>query len=195
MKKILLFSFLILSINIVNAQFTISGKVVDESGIPLPGATIFESMTSNNTTSDFDGNFSLEVGSEGVSIIVSFVGFSPQTILAASGDLLVTLSSSLALDEVVVTSLGISREKKTLGYAVQELSGEALEDVKAVNPIESLSGEIAGLDIQSYNTMGGSANVVVRGYSSITGSNQALFVVDGTPISNITPNTSDMRTR
>ena len=193
MKKLLTFCLIVLSLNIINAQFTVSGKVVDESGLPLPGATIFESMTNNNATTDFDGNFTIEVGDEGVTIEVSFVGFDPQQIVADSNELLITLTSNLSLDEVVVTSLGISREKKTLGYAVQELSGEALEDVKAVNPIESLSGEIAGLDIQSYNTMGGSANVVVRGYSSITGSNQALFVVDGTPISNITPNTSDMR--
>ena len=119
MKKILIFCSLILSINFINAQFTVSGKVVDESGLPLPGATIFESMTNNNTTTDFDGNFTIEVGDEGVTIEVSFVGFDPQQIIADSNELLITLTSNLSLDEVVVTSLGISREKKTLGYAVQ----------------------------------------------------------------------------
>ena len=111
MKKILLICFLTLSVNLINAQFTVTGKVVDDSGIPLPGATIFEPMTSNSTTTDFDGNFSLEVGAEGATIEVSFVGFTPQTILANSKDLVITLASSLALDEVVVTSLGITREK------------------------------------------------------------------------------------
>ena len=144
MKKILIFCSLILSINIINAQFTVTGKVVDDSGVPLPGATIFESMTSNNTTTDFDGNFSLEVGSEGVTIEVSFVGFSPQTIVADSSDLVITLSSNLALDEVVVTSLGITRDKKSLGYAVATVGGDELQDVVSYNALESLQGEVAG---------------------------------------------------
>ena len=194
MKKILIFCSLILSINIINAQFTVTGKVVDESGVPLPGATIFESMTSNNTTTDFDGNFSLEVGAEGVTIEVSFVGFSPQTLVADSSDLVITLSSNLALDEVVVTSLGITRDKKSLGYAVATVGGDELQDVVSYNALESLQGEVAGLDVQSFNTMGGSANVVIRGYSTLSGSNQALFVVDGTPIDNSTGNSTDMQT-
>ena len=194
MKKILIFCSLILSINIINAQFTVTGKVVDDSGVPLPGATIFESMTSNNTTTDFDGNFSLEVGAEGVTIEVSFVGFSPQTIVADSSDLVITLSSNLALDEVVVTSLGITRDKKSLGYAVATVGGDELQDVVSYNALESLQGEVAGLDVQSFNTMGGSANVVIRGYSTLSGSNQALFVVDGTPIDNSTGNSTDMQT-
>ena len=110
--------------------------------------------------------------------------------MVTSATLDVSLQPSGALDEVVVTALGVTRDKKSLGYAVQTVGGDSMEDVKSVNAIESLQGEVAGLDVQSYNAMGGSANVVIRGYSSLSGSNQALFVVDGTPIDNETGNSS-----
>ena len=172
---------------------TVTGVITDESGAPLPGATVVNLNTSNGVSSDFDGNFSIE-SSVGETITISYVGYTDQTIqIGEENSYNILLVSNNKLDEVVVTSLGITRDKKSLGYAVQELSGEDFQDVKALNPIESLSGEIAGLDIQSYNTMGGSANVIVRGYSSLTGSNQALFVIDGTPISNSTPNTGNMK--
>src|SRR5690606_28626374 len=93
-----------------------------------------------------------------------------------------------ALEEVVVTALGIAREKKSLGYATQEVQGDEVNTVKATNFVNSLSGKIAGIDIKSSGTMGGSSNVIIRGYSSINNSNQALFVVDGVPISNINNN-------
>ena len=88
------------------------------------------------------------------------------------------------MEEVVVTALGISREKKSLGYAVQELDGDAVSDVKSVNFVNSLSGKSAGVDILQANTMGGSANVIIRGTTSLTQNNQALFVVDGVPFNN-----------
>ena len=95
------------------------------------------------------------------------------------------------LDEVVVTALGIEREKKSLGFSAQEISGEAVSEVKETNFVNSLSGKVAGLDIRQSNTMGGSANVLIRGTTSLTGNNQALFVVDGVPIDNSNTNTSD----
>ena len=141
---------------------TVTGVITDESGAPLPGATVVNLNTSNGVSSDFDGNFSIE-SSVGESITISYVGYADQTVQIGEEDsYTILLVSGNSLDEVVVTSLGITRDKKSLGYAVQELSGEDFQDVKALNPIESLSGEIAGLDIQSYNTMGGSANVIVR---------------------------------
>ncbi|MDO7726632.1 MAG: TonB-dependent receptor plug domain-containing protein, partial [Schleiferiaceae bacterium] len=98
------------------------------------------------------------------------------------------------LDEVVVTALGISREKKTVGYAVQEVAGDEVTRAKADNFMASLSGKIAGVNVTQSGTMGGSANVVIRGYKSLTGNNQALFVVDGIPISNQITNTGNQRT-
>ncbi len=98
------------------------------------------------------------------------------------------------LEEVVVTALGISREKKTVGYAVQEVAGDEVTRAKADNFMASLSGKIAGVNVTQSGTMGGSANVVIRGYKSLTGNNQALFVVDGIPISNQITNTGNQRT-
>lgn len=172
------------------AQQVITGTVSDTDGAPIPGATVTNGA-STITTTDFDGKFSIEA-EQGDVLSVSYVGYNAVEAEVTGLTLDIVLSSSTALDEVVVTALGLTREKKSLGYAVQNINGSALEDVQLFNPVEALSGEVAGLDIQSYNTMGGSANVVIRGYSSITGSNQALFVIDGTPISNSTPNDSDV---
>jgi len=156
-------------------QKVVSGNVTDENGLPLPGATIIEQGTTNDTTTDFDGNYSLEV-SDSATLEVSYVGYSTQTSnVEGSIEQDFQLLPGGQLDEIVVTALGISREKKSLGYAVQTVDGESLEDVKSVNPIEALQGEVAGLDVQSFNTMGGSANVVIRGYSSLSG---LLYQID-----------------
>lgn len=102
-------------------------------------------------------------------------------------------SDTSTLKEVVVTAMGIRRDKKTLGYAVQEVKGSAVNDVKDNNFVNSLQGKVAGLQIRQNNSMGGSSNVVIRGFSSLTGNNQALFVVDGVPIDNSNYNTSSQR--
>src|SRR5690606_18411519 len=99
-----------------------------------------------------------------------------------------------ALEEVVVTALGIARDKKSLGYATQEVQGDEVSTVKDANFINSLSGKVAGRNIKSSGTLGGSANVIIRGYSSINNSNQALFVVDGVPISNVNSNGGNQAT-
>ena len=164
---------------------TVSGTVTDENNQLLPGATIVVQGTNTGTTSDFDGNYQIRAR-QGQTIVFSYVGYATQSVVVNSTTLDVSLQADNTLDEVVVTALGITRKQKSLGYSVQTVSGESVEDVRSVNPIEALQGEVAGLDIQSFNTMGGSANVVIRGYSSLSGSNQALFVVDGTPIDNET---------
>ncbi len=94
------------------------------------------------------------------------------------------------VDEVVVTALGISRERKSLGYATQEVKGDAVSAVKSDNFINSLSGKVAGVVITRNTNIGGSTNIQVRGATSLTGNNQALFVIDGVPISNRNTNTS-----
>ena len=101
-------------------------------------------------------------------MVFSYVGYANQNLVVNSATHDVSLQPSGQLEEVVVTALGITREKKSLGYAVQTVSGESVEDVRSVNPIEALQGEVAGLDIQSFNAMGGSANDVIRGYSSLS---------------------------
>lgn len=129
-------------------------------------------------------------------LIFTYVGLKTQEItVGTSNTVNVTmLEDAAVLDEVVVTALGIEREKKSLGYATQEVKGEAVSKIKSSNFVNSLSGKVAGLDIKSSGTLGGSTNVVIRGNSSIAGNNQALFVVDGIPIDNGNTNSSDQIT-
>ena len=173
----------------------ITGTVSDQNGLPLPGVTVLIVGTSDGTQTDFDGNYSI-MASGGQQLRYSYIGQKTVTRDVGSASVInVTLEEDAqALDEVVVTALGISREKKSLGYATQEIEGDQVNTAKDQNFVNSLSGKIAGLDIKKSSTLGGSANVIIRGYSSITGNNQALFVVDGVPLNNSTNNTSDQAT-
>src|SRR5690606_14961963 len=103
-------------------------------------------------------------------------------------------SAAIELEGAVVTALGITREKKSLGYATQEVSGETISAAPVSNFVDAMSGEVAGLDIKSSGTMGGSSNIIISGIKSISGDNQALVVIDGTPINNKTFNTADQTT-
>ena len=173
---------------------SITGTVTDEDGLPLPGVNIVIKGTSSGVQTDFDGNYSIDA-SLGDVLVYSFVGLKTAEYTVGTSDEIdvVMTADSAQLDEVVVTALGIKREKKSLGYSSQEVSGEAVNTVKDVNFVNSLSGKVAGIDVSSSGTLGGSTNVVIRGYSSIYGNNQALFVVDGVPISNNNNNSSAQR--
>jgi TonB-linked SusC/RagA family outer membrane protein len=190
MKK-LLYIFMLFSYILVNAQTNISGVVQDNDGLSLPGATVVNEANGESTISDFDGNFSI-IGNEGDILIASFVGYSAINIEATLDSMTIQLDPDNELDEIIVSALGISRAKKSLGYAVQEISGDEVESSKEASFISSLSGKISGLDIRKSNSLGGSVNAVIRGYSSLKGNNQALFVVDGIPISNSNLNDSDV---
>ena len=120
MKKIILSSLLIFATSLSVYAQQITGSVSDDNGLPLPGASIVIQGTSEGTTTDFDGNFSIE-SSQGSSLVISYVGYESQIIVVGSSQINVQLVSDNALDEVVVTALGISREKKSLGYSVTEV--------------------------------------------------------------------------
>ena len=163
----------------------VSGTVSDESGMPVAGVNIIVQGTSSGTQSDFDGNYSIMVD-EGTVLTFSYVGYTTETRTVGSSDTInVTISEDVAqLEEVVVTAQGISRERKALGYAVSEVSGEELEQRTEGDVARVLSGKASGVNITSQSGTSGSAtNVVIRGYTSINGNNQALFVVDGVPYS------------
>ncbi len=164
---------------------TISGTISDESGMPLPGVNIIVKGTTNGTQSDFDGNYSINA-SVGSVLTFTYVGLVTQEItVGASNTINVTMAEDVSvLDEVVVTAQGIKREKKALGYAVSEVKAEELEQRTEGDVARVLSGKASGVQITSQSGSSGSAtNVVIRGYSSINGSNQALFIVDGVPFS------------
>ena len=173
----------------------VTGSVTDAAtGEPLPSVSVKEKGTSNAAITNFDGNYTIKAG-KGAVLVFSSMGYASQEVSVTGNTMNVALAiSSSKLDEVVVTALGISRDKKSVGYAIQEVGGAEVNKVKDANFMSSLSGKVAGVNIRQSGTMGGSANVVIRGYKSLTGNNQALFVVDGIPISNQITNTGNQQT-
>ena len=164
----------------------ISGKVFDKDGKPLEGASIKLKGHQGGTAADSDGSFTLSVKFGDV-LIVSAVGHTPKQIKVTNQTSLslVLESDDATMGEVVVTAMGIKRNRNTLPYAAQQISGEDLnKSATTLNPVENLSGKVAGLQITQASTMGGSTNVILRGIKSLTQSNQALFVVDGVPYDN-----------
>ena len=167
---------------------TITGTVTDQDGLPLPGVNIVVEGTTNGTQTDFDGNYAIN-GSEGQSLLFSYIGQKDvrQTIGGGSTINVQMEEDAQALEEVVVTAQGIKREKKALGYAVTTVGAEDLESKAEGDVARVLTGKAAGVQITSAGGASGSAtNVVIRGLNSFSGSNQALFIVDGVPFSNDT---------
>lgn len=178
--------FFALSIGNVHAQNILRGKVLDELNQAVSGATILEKSTQKQTLTNQDGEFSLDSPNPTAQITVRFLGYQDQTVSVNSTESksIILVPSNDVLEEVVVTALGISREKKALGYAVQEVKSTELQ-TRPTNALAALSGKVAGLQvISSGGNMGGSTRTLLRGINSIAGSNQPLYVVDGTPIDN-----------
>jgi TonB-dependent SusC/RagA subfamily outer membrane receptor len=181
-KNSILSIFLIFAFSISAYAQQITGSVTDENGIPLPGASVVVEGTSNGVTTNFDGNYSIET-SQGDVLVFRFVGYQSQSITVESSSAMnVQLMPNNALSEVVVTALGISREKKSLGYSVSEVSGESINDVKDDNIANSLIGKVAGLQITQSGGIGSGSRITIRGNNSLGGNTQALIVVDGVPI-------------
>lgn len=196
MKRSLLFLSLFLSACLMafaQDKKAVQGNVKDASGNPVPGITIQEKGTSNGAVSDGTGNFKLNVSPEGT-LIFTGIGFTTQEVSVAGKTALnvVMAVDNKSLGEVVVTALGIKREKKSLGYALQEVSGESLAATRENNLANALTGKVAGLQItRSSNGPAGSSKIVLRGNNSLTGTNQPLIVVDGIPMDNFTGATNN----
>ena len=169
----------------------VSGTVSDNAGLPLPGVSVLVKGTKTGTQTDFDGKFTIKVAPS-QTLLFSYIGMQSQEIKASSSSINVKLKdSSVELESVVVTALGIKREKKSLGYATQEIKGSDLNGGAADGNIANLlSGKTAGVEVRRNNNFGGSTNVVIRGNKSLTGNNQALWVIDGVPVDNSTSNFS-----
>ncbi len=173
---------------LAHSQTVFTGTVLDENEVPLPGATVMVKGTKSGVVTDFDGNFSIELNSSDDILVVSYIGYIKQEFETAN-KLKGTISlqpDSQQLDEVVVTALGLEREKKSLGYASQELDNDEVVQAREPNLLNSMSGKVAGLQITNSPTgLGGSARVSIRGDASLDiNGNSPLFIVDGTPISN-----------
>ena len=170
----------------------VSGTVSDNAGQPLPGVSVLVKGTKTGTQTDFDGKYSIKA-TPSQTLVFSYIGMKSQEVKAANASVNVKLASSaIELEGAVVTAMGVKKSKKALGYASQEVKGNDIADTPVTNFADALSGEVAGLDIQSFGTLGGSANIIVRGFKSLYGSNQALIVIDGTPVLNETNNSSDV---
>jgi TonB-linked SusC/RagA family outer membrane protein len=199
MSKIftLLVCLFILVIQTLNAQdVQVRGTVTAaEDGAPLPGVYVKISGTNNGTVTDANGTYQVSAPSNGT-LVFSYIGYQQQEIpVNGQSEINVTLAAGVTqMNEVVVTALGITREKKSLGYATQEVKGDEISTVKSSNFMNTLSGKVAGINIKSSGNLGGSTNVIIRGAKSLTGNNQALFVVDGVPLDNANTNNSGQRT-
>ena len=186
-KRLTMFlATLMLCMGTAMAQTKVSGTVLSqEDGQPIIGAAVKVEGTSTGMLTDVNGRFSLTLPEGKNQLTVSYLGYETKTVQAKNGMRIFLKSDAQALDEVVVTAMGISREKKALGYAVSEVDGEDLIKSRGglSNPVNALQGKVAGLQISSgAGSMGGSSKVLIRGNNSLSGSNQPLFVIDGVPI-------------
>lgn len=185
-KLTLLLACLLVSIGFVTAQtLTVSGVVTnEEDGEPIVGASVLVKGTSLGTITDIDGKFLItNVPSSAKTLVISFVGMTTQEVDIKPMVKVTLKADSEILEEVVVTAMGITRDKKALGYAATSIKGDVIAQSKAVNPMNALQGKVAGVDISTAPGPGATQNVIIRGSSSF-GNNQPLYVVDGVPITN-----------
>ena len=196
MKKLLfVLSCMMLSVAMM-ASVTVTGTVISaEDGLPVIGASVLEKGTSNGTITDFDGMYELTVADDAV-LVFSYVGLTPQELKVSGPKMDVTLKGdAIAMEEVVVTAMGVVQEKKRLNFAVQNIGGDALTENKSANFVNSLQGKIAGVSVTN---AGGSPNsgsqIIIRGISSVNTaqSNEPLFILDGVAISGGASNAADI---
>jgi TonB-linked SusC/RagA family outer membrane protein len=163
----------------------VTGKVTSaEDGEPVIGASVLIKGTTTGVITDVNGSFTLtNVPENARTIVVSYVGMAPQEV-AIRPNLTIRLASDTRhLEEVVVTALGVSREKKTLGYSTASFAGEDIANTKAINPMTALQGRVSGIDVSSAPNPGGTQNVTIRGFNTF-GANQPLYIINGVPITN-----------
>ena len=163
----------------------VSGTVLNENGEPVIGASVVAKGTTIGTVTDVDGRFALSVPANTSTLVIKYIGYVNEEV-AAGANLSVRLTpDALALNEVVVTALGISRNSRTLGYSATSVSGDVISSQRATDALSALSGKIAGVQISTTGADPGSANsVIIRGITSLNGDNQPLYIVDGVPIAN-----------
>jgi len=170
---------------------TVTGIVTDDEGLPLIGVAVLAQGTTNGTVTNLDGDFSLTIPVDIEILQFSYIGYQLQEVVIGSQSRInvTMLEAAVGLNEVVVTALGISREKESLGYSVGTVSGESLNETPQVSVLNSMQGKVAGAQIsQTYGVKGSSISMVIRGASSLSSDNQPLFVVDGVPIYNTVNN-------
>lgn len=191
MRRVLsLFLVLMLSGVLAFAQDrTVSGTVKDDSGNPVPYATVTETGTRNATTADANGNYTLKLkGDGGLSFTATGFNASSATPEGGISNPTLTRNAQELSTVTITTALGITRNRNQLPYAAQQIGGDEVNKERTSNFLQNLSGKVSGVELRQSNGIGGSVNVVVRGSKSFTGTNQALFVIDGVPFDNAITN-------
>ena len=184
--RFLVYLLLLICSTHVWAQGTITGKVVDEQQVPLPGVNVIVAGTTQGVVTDFDGNYSIEAPSN-ATLVFSYIGFAEQSIpVNGQREINATMQEDVSeLDEVVVTALGIQREKKALQYSVTEVGGEKFTEARENNVGNALVGRVAGVNVSKPSSgPAGSTRIVIRGNKSIGSEGQPLYVIDGIPMDN-----------
>lgn len=165
----------------------VKGKITDDTGAPLAGVSVVVKGTAVGVSTDSNGEFTLKIPADAKALVVSFIGMQTQEVEVAQKSNFVLTMKSTAVDvsDVVVTALGLKREKKALGYSVAEVKGEMLTETPQLNVLNSLQGKVSGVRISQMNgNPGASVNIIIRGAKSLSNDNQPLFVIDGVPVSN-----------
>ena len=184
-KTMILLCLLFIGISWAFAQTKITGTVVSaDDGQPVIGATVLVKGTSTGTVTNIDGGFSINVPA-GKALVFSYVGMVSTEMIPQNGMKVALKSDTKQMKEVVVTALGIKRDKKSLSYSSESISEDQISRGRDLNLASSLSGNIAGINISSSNSgAGGSTKITLRGTKNITSTNQPLFVIDGVPLAN-----------
>ena len=184
-RKLKLFlALFFIGIGVVMAQTQVRGTVTDENGEPVIGASVLVKGTTVGTVTDIDGKFTLpEVPNSAKTLMISYIGMVTREVAIAPNLQVVLKGDTRALEEVVVTAMGIRRDRKALGYAAQDLKSDQLNKAGTTSLANAIQGKLTGVDIrQSSGAPGASAQVIIRGARSFSGNNQPLYVIDGMPI-------------
>jgi TonB-linked SusC/RagA family outer membrane protein len=185
-KLLSVFVFLFAASMFSYGQRTVSGVVTSaKDKQPLIGAIVLVEKTTIGTSTDIDGKYSLTIPNDAVNLIVSYTGFKTKTVAITGASMDIAMDENeKQLEDVVVTALGVKRDKKALGYATQQINGSDVNEAKDANVINNLEGKFAGVQITGNGNIGGSSRIVIRGIRSLYGDNQPLFVIDGVVIDN-----------
>ena len=194
MKRIMFFFaiFLITGMSAI-AQSTVTGTVTGaDDGETLPGVNVSVKGTTVGTMTNMDGKYSIEVPDGSATLIFSFVGMNTTEVAIAGTEVNCAMTvEDTDIEEIVVTALGISKEAKSLGYSATSIGSDEFEKNSNINAMNSLQGKVAGVSVTSNSgSPGGSTKVIIRGYSSVTGNNNPLYVIDGVPMNNATRTSS-----
>jgi TonB-linked SusC/RagA family outer membrane protein len=185
MKKVLTLFFVLACVCSAMAQRTLTGKVTDSQGEPLIGATVFVKGSNAGSITDVDGNYTIKTDVASPVLVISYSGYKTQEVTAGSSNVTdVTLLEGLILEEAVVTAFGIKKDKSNLGYSIGQINSEDLTTARTTNVTNALAAKVAGVRISGSGGSFTGSSIIIRGFTSFTGSNQPLFVVDGIPIDN-----------